>query len=94
VQIHGNDTVFQITMRLSRWLVKKWNATEKPHPCRTARMGHQPAKAKASFNGKKSPTAKARSFRRISKREVSQYLPGGPNRERENLSKDTNERKR
>jgi hypothetical protein len=65
-----------------------------PTFARTARMGHPTAKGKASFNGKKSPTAKARSFRRISKREVSQYLPGGPNREPENLSKDTNERKR
>jgi hypothetical protein len=43
-----------------------------PTLARTARMGHPTAKAKANFKGEKSPTAKARSFRRISKREVSQ----------------------
>jgi hypothetical protein len=65
-----------------------------PTLAKTARMGHPTAKAKANFKGKKSPTAKAKSFRRISKCEVGHQLPGGPNREPENLSKDTNERKR
>jgi hypothetical protein len=86
-QIHGNDTVFQTTVRLSRWLVRKWNAAEKPHPCKNRKDGPP------NFKGEKAQLKRQKSFRRIRKREMSHRALCGPNRWPENLSKDTNERK-
>jgi hypothetical protein len=62
VQIHGNDTVFQTTTRISRLSRIKM--------------------------------LQRRALQHSNKRQLSHRALGGPNRKPENLSKDTNERKR